>query len=296
MAGTDVFANYMAELDDNLDPSMIRLVLEKLQAMLASAEAMHDRVVYLETMAGHVPEFRDHAAPVADPFTGLQRTACIEKGLIGAWEAGDVKAMDLAKLAHSVEGLGNFTDALFETPEDHSHPVWRDAFETPLKPISIDLEFLTRHGPNELAKSKVSTLISNWIESMKPPRPLPSFGFRGDSMKKLPPDLLESSLPEETVCRLIDELSAMRSGFPGDRMQKALERVPWQEFKCIVGNSGTWLDFLNQAELLLAENFDDEEITELSSWINAEAQNAEDHSKALRLFEILLRWIDIDCG
>jgi hypothetical protein len=134
MAGIDIFANYMAELDEAADPGTIRSTLEKLQTLLASAEASHDRIVYLETLGKQVPEYRGDATPVADPLTASQRAACVEKGLIGAWEAGDVEAGDLAKLGHSVEGLGHFTDVLFKTPEDRRHRACQvDSFRTDLR-------------------------------------------------------------------------------------------------------------------------------------------------------------------
>jgi hypothetical protein len=94
---------------------------------------------------------------------------------------------------------------------------------------------------------------------------------------------------------LIDELSDMQSGLPEIRIGKAWARIPWQEFKRVIGNSGTWHDFLSYTGSMLAETFSGEEIAEFCSWVNVEARNTEKHQNALRLFEILLLCAAPDC-
>jgi hypothetical protein len=130
---TDIFKDYLSA-ESIEDRKQIIALLRDLEILLADPQSAHERIAYLEALSesgGHSGA-ADRAGS-RSPLTGEELRKCIKKGLIGAVEDRDVRVHQLLQLAHSIEGLRAFADALYEIPEEQHAPCWKGALEAPFE-------------------------------------------------------------------------------------------------------------------------------------------------------------------
>ena len=150
MLKAEIFKDFLTELSSEIDEEKLTGMLRCLEMLLADPEASHKRIAYLEALADSASEFPEIASfAIKDPLTKKQCAVCIEKGLDQAYRDGDVTKEELARLAHSVEGIRSFIDALLDIPEEHLAACWGQPLEPAFELPRVDLTSLFNKDSTE---------------------------------------------------------------------------------------------------------------------------------------------------
>ncbi len=138
MRKVDIFKDYISLI--NSDKDKIVEALDELESLLCDSAFSHQRIIYLQELSGTHIDYPDtEVFAFSNPLNREQYGACIEKGIIKAYQDGDVSAEQLMKLAHSVDGLRAFTDALVEISEKKHASVFKEALAVPFKVVGRDI-------------------------------------------------------------------------------------------------------------------------------------------------------------
>jgi CheY-like chemotaxis protein len=141
----DVFKDYLSFAEPGPENGTVVEALEELEKLLASSEHSRARLGFLETLRSRAVSASDDPEKNAvrvfpNPLTPPEMRNVVEKGIVEAYREGLVKADKLFRLAHSPDGIKEFTIALAGSPAGSTASCWEGALTVPFPvpgPISL---------------------------------------------------------------------------------------------------------------------------------------------------------------
>lgn len=268
----DIFKDYLSFgiLDEN--GIEYDVVIREIESMLSDPTASSRRIAYLESLSGSIEGSGvENPQPINDPMSVGQHFALVEKGLKKAVNDGDVTLEQVRRLAHSIEGLREFSSALLSVPDERHASCWDGALSVPFEPREIEFDDASQEVQLAEVWDKALEYAREWLDSLVPKMKRPALGFR-DAVKKQPDTSVDEKSLVGQVGRLkpqLDKLSDFQGNIPSTEIAEIFGRIPWQRIKDIIREGITWRDFLINSGQFTFTEIKPGEIEELLHWLDS---------------------------
>jgi hypothetical protein len=270
------------------DPETRISAIKALEDLIGDPEGMHLRINYLESLA-RAGSKESRISPISDPFSTADHINCVKKGLVKAYEKGDITADQIIRFASSVDGLRTFTDTLMDVPETLHATCWHNALVTNINPPQMEVTKMTAKDFSDSIGQSVTKMLSTWLEAISPKTPVPVMGFRGTATKETEQESPMDSMIEPKI--VVQELSKLqdRSESISDKdIRKLWKKIPWSNLIKAAEEDRTWNSYLSQTGSDFISKFSESELTVLTDWIFASSSQDE-----LLFLLILLKSTDL---
>ncbi len=266
MTERDVYKDFLLILTYGGNDREIDKAIEELQELLGDAQASHSRILYLEGLAkaaARDPERRP--AGIDDPLSRGQYILLVKKGLVKACRDGDVTPGELGKLAHSVEGLHAFADALLDVPEELHAACWSDALVAPFDAPQTAIATEVSRSPSESVWNQITDMMNEWIESVRPKKLAPVLGFRSATTKVARQRFERTSalLFKDKIKEQLARLEEKGRDLPEGELFDAWSRMPWSKINNSVEKLDNWESLLQDVGNLLNDELSKEDLSAL---------------------------------
>jgi len=290
MAKINVFANFLSGIPEGKGTADLLKTVKAVETLLGNTEAVNQRIAYLESLADCVSEFPEICQKcLVDPLNHDQHVKCVEKGLAKAFKDGDVTFDQIARLAHSIEGLNAFSDVLVEVPDAQKARCWKKALSVPFETPQIDLARILPIAPSESVWQQIASSFNQWMDSMAPAKLAPALGYRGTSAGpgRFEPDALLTQ--GKIIAKQLDSLDKLVDELPDDVILRIWKRIPWWQLKKFTAEESTWEPFLFNVGKILSSELSASEIQMLNVWVMNKGNLLMQHKSEIRLLELLLK-------
>ena len=265
--------------------------IRELEELVGDPECMHLRINYLESLcrAGS-KESNLGISPILDPFSTADHINCVKKGLVKAYEKGDITADQLSRFSSSVDGLRTFTDTLMAVPETLYASCWTNALVSNLTPPKVEVTKMTVKDYSDSIGQSVTKMLSTWLEAISPKTPVPVMGFRGTAVHgtELDESPLDSMIESRVVVRELGKLRDRSENISDKDIRKLWNKIPWANLINAAEEDRTWNSYLAQTGSDFVSKFSESELSVLIDWIFASSSQDE-----LLFLLILLKSTDL---
>lgn len=280
------FASGIASEDKETRISAIR----ELEVIVGNPESMHLRINYLESLARVGSKESDLGiSPILDPFSTANHINCVKKGLVKAYEKGDITADQIIRFASSIDGLRTFTDTLMDVPEALHASCWSDALTSNINPPKVEVTKMTAKDYSGSISQSVAKMLSTWLETVSPKTPVPVMGFRGATTQGTEQESpMDSMIEPKAVVRELSKLQDRSENIPDKDIRKLWKKIPWGNLIKAAEEDRTWNSYLAQTGSDFISKFSESELSVLIDWIFASSSQDE-----LLFLLILLKSTDL---
>ena len=290
MAKINVFTDFLSGIPQEKGSRDMLKAIKAVETLLGDAETVNQRIAYLESLAECASEFPEVCQKsLDDPLNHDQHIKCIEKGLAKAFKDGDITFDQIAGLAHSIDGLNAFSDALVEVPDTQKARCWKKALSVSFETPQINLARIMPIASSETVWQQISGCFNQWMASMAPAKLAPVMGYRGTSAGPARFEPNTALTQGKIMLKQLDNLNKLSGELPDDVILRAWERIPWFQLRKYTSEESTWESFLFKVGVILSTEFSSEEIQMLNNWVINKAGSLIQYKSEIKLFEILLK-------
>jgi len=132
----DIWEDFLIFTESEFDEDTISNALKRLENLLADCQASRARLGFLETlqMRAKQPDEKNERRTfrlLPNPLSIEETELCVKKGIVDSYKESLIEPDRLFKLAHSAEGIKQFTFALASSSPESTAPCWQEAFTVP---------------------------------------------------------------------------------------------------------------------------------------------------------------------
>ncbi|MCD6216322.1 hypothetical protein J7L05_00500 [bacterium] len=290
MSSVDFMKDFLALNIDELDSDQIRLEIEALQTLISNPTTFHNRIVFLQELAFSMEESHQNSCvPLEDPLTREQHLKCVEKGIIQSYDDNDVSAPALFVFAHSEEGLGNFTDALFDTPKGKRNECWNTLFDLPFDVPEIDM---SKVFELETTNNYIHKIASDWnalIFKLFPPQKKVALGFRNATSTKPSVDL-DSQIPKrKEILNLLTKLSLIMDQIEQEEIRRMMLIFPLDKIKGIFQEAESLGSIISNISDLLRKVYSIDDLIVLKAYFSDSDNYLNKYENEFSLIYLILK-------
>jgi hypothetical protein len=290
----DMFKDYISLKTEN--DSQVMDALKEIENILGDPDASHIRISFLMELSAMSHQISGLSITlIPDPLSNNQHKKCIEKGLIKAVSDGDVSAEQVFKLAHSVEGLENFSNMLFEIPKSRHASCWAKAMETSFPIPQVNFREVVNIDPKE---SIILNIASEWISLLQilfPPRRKLALGFRDAAKtRKVKPSSLESPIPRRSpFINALLNMPNLIEFISNDEIKNLMMRFPWELVRETARSADTLRAFLISVNESLESVYSREELEILAIYFSSEQNQTDRFAGEYKIIALLIKSTDL---